>query len=589
MIYRLIGERALPPRTVHVRKWLTVVLSTAVCGFSAVGSTSAKPEDPDTVSADSAAYYRARTTFEQQNPEQGRRYINTADELAGLGLYEQAMKILEAHQGEMKSTAADEPAAESSRALEYRIRAGGEYRNYEDPDIQRNKYELIDPHLLDEQRGYMSGGFTWRPAAPWARVVEPTAEVSNREGSCDLRTSALLLDSLLVLEIEGGGEKQFLNEVYENTLTPRGDTIPRIVESEFVGAGPIDSDLLSGSVTATLRRDFARRNLDTRCPIRAGVKNYRVSRSPYVSYAEYHTMPEVSWNSADFSNSLVVNCEAGVSDYFPIRTDAGTKDTADRVLVRPEISYAGYAQGKSVDIRCSYLYENFLDAGLPSDWGIALVHGTGRISLSEKIEPSLSAEYRYEHSARRKALAWWETTVTDSIYDPVLGTSRPVLGTLQRESNSAYTVRGNYLRVTPRAEYTPVDPLAFTVGVMYEESWHEDYEKTTYLAYPEKDTTLWDDYLAESLRMIEPQADLAFERPGRRLAGRCSFRHAESKRPGRYEYDRRDSWRFGAEADGTVLKRLHLLCMVDYEISYQDGSAEALTNTSVSAVASVTF
>ena len=124
---------------------------------------------------------------------------------------------------------------------------------------------------------------------------------------------------------------------------------------------------------------------------------------------------------------------------------------------------------------------------------------------------------------------------------------------------------------------------------MYEESWHEDYEKTTYLAYPEKDTTLWDDYLAESLRMIEPQADLAFERPGRRLAGRCSFRHAESKRPGRYEYDRRDSWRFGAEADGTVLKRLHLLCMVDYEISYQDGSAEALTNTSVSAVASVTF
>ena len=552
--------------------------------------------ETDTLPADSLIYAQTKQQIIRSDSAGAAQFIAAADELAALGLYKQALQLIHSLAGESApSQSSDKKAASSDssiKALTCRIRAGGDYIDFNDPETQRNKEEVIDPHALDNRRAYVSAALSWQPFAHKDIALLPKLEIANEDASGALGVSFRALNSMLLCDFEGGAKKRFWHEDYDTVVTPRGDKSLQVTEKEFAGNEKEDSDFLFGSIAVNLTNRQRHQQVIASLPVRIDGEKYREDRTPYISFIQYSLVPQVEYTTSDYTKSLLFLCEANYYDYSAIPVAAAKKDTADRVLVRPELSFNAWQKAYSFEARTSYMYEHYRNAQYPQNWSIVQAYTKGRLKLLKKVVPSAAIEYRHENSKRKKTVAWQQIAAVNETKEmhPVYGLiTKYDTVFIQQSGDLSYAVHGDYLKLSPEIEISPHKLFSFRIGMRYEDCWHEDFLKTVHMEYEATDTTVWQDYLAESLRSLEPQIGLELEHTRFAIAATGSYRYTTSKNEGKYDYDRRDSWRLNLDAHGSITKWLSLYALADYEQSWYDSQSEPQQNMSLSGGVSLKF
>ncbi|MBD3418982.1 MAG: hypothetical protein GF398_02570 [Chitinivibrionales bacterium] len=540
-------------------------------------------------SSDSVTYRRAKQELLRLDSAGYATFIAAADELAQLGLYPQAVQLLSAQKVEVGGDSSRAPH-DSVQPLRWRIQTGGEYLDYNDPQTRRDKNEIIDPHLLDDQRGYGSVAATWRPATGPAGLIRPEIELSSRNALGKLSVCALLLDSLLVCDLEGSAEKRFWHDVYDTVITPRGNSSLKIVDSKFVGDRRDALDVVSGGAQVTITNRNRHRRVTLSLPLRIAARHYRSGKPPFTSFAEYGVMPEITLATRDYTQTVLLQCEANYADFATITLENARRDTADRLIIRPEISHAVWRDAYSLDSRFSYLYENYRQADFPQSWGSVSLESKFGHRLLQRMHPSFAVAYRHENSRRVHNPAWREITglvvnsvnpiTNDTIYDTTFADKTQKLD---------YLVHGDYVKLVPSVSLEIVKILSSNLSFAYEESWQTDFRLRRQLAPTGKDTILWQDYLGEALRSYEPEIGLRLKRAAITASLSSAYRFTTSKKQGKYDYDQRSAWRFSADINFQPRKWLSCFAIFDGEFSRYDQQRTTQSNISLSGAIAASF
>jgi hypothetical protein len=545
--------------------------------------------DTGAEASDSLVYSRQKIKLLSADSTRFSHYIAAADELAALGLYSQALTLLNTlSENDTTATAATPQHTASGSAKthpDYRVRIGGEYIDFNDPESRRNEAEIIDPHSLDDRRAFVSAGLSWKPLQEIDCTIEPEIELSNQDASGALAGALWLLDSIVRCDIETGGEKRFWHERYDTVITPRGDKSLRISETQFAGNRAEDADLLFGGARVNITNRYRPRRLLASCPVGVDFKKYRADSPPYISFIEYALSPELEYNSPDYSRSILFHCDSRYRTYASIRLSQEVKDTADRALLVPELTVTLWKKKYSLETRYSYMYEHYFDAEFPRNWGCATSYARAKLKSMNILEPSVSAEYRYEHSRRIKHIEWNEITDIDTSIQshPIYGTRKLYDTTFTTHAPAFdYSVGGHSLCVESRIIIQPSKLLSFLLGIRVEDTWYDDYENRFHITHTGSDTTLWRDYLSESLRSVQPEIGIGLEHTRFNLNCRGGYMYTQSKNPGKYDYDTRKSWRITVDGNVVITHWLSAYSLTSCELSYYDRQGEAQINLSLS-------
>lgn len=529
---------------------------------------------------DSLDYTARRTEIMALDSLKFKKYIEAADQLADLQLYSRALSVINGLVGQETTKRKDKyakdsvQAAESEKYIFYKIRIGGDYLKFNDPQTSNNKAEIIDPHTLDDKRVYST--FTMHIIPPQLAPVSftPEIKVSNQQAGLSLRNVALFFDSLFLFEIEYGVRKQFWQEEYDTVVTTKGDHAISIAERDFSALKELPSDMFTVSVGLEFTNRYRGVSFTYNVPVRVNLKKYRENYSPYVSFIDYQMMPGIEYSSHDFSKTVRFQLECDFKDYNGINLIEGViKDTADKIMIRPDFTFTAYSNTITNELAASYCFENYIDAEYPKNWNQLILSSNHKMKGTASIQGNVNITYLYEHSLRERIIS--DSTVVEIKTNPF--TLQPDTVWNKFQLRKEYTVYGNSITIAPEIVFEPKEWLKTGCCISYKETW-----------YPVSDVAETD-YIVESVRSFIPELWCSIDKNRVNIVSRLAWQHTVSKKSELYDYDNKESYRFSIDGNTVVFKWLSLFAVADFEISKYDNQSKPQNNISLSGGSTIQF
>ncbi len=556
------------------QKRLIIYAAVLVCGtaakFTLIGAQTPY------VNNDSLSWVQTRQALMRQDSAAVYPYVQAADELAQLGLYDRAVEMIReavsAPSDLSREMISDDSSPRASRKpVDVTFRAGADYIDYNDPEIEQHDNELIDPHALDDRNFYGAVSLGARPSRGPISKIDLEVKGSNQYAVLSGRGNALFLDSMLFCMARLEGKKNFWLEEYEKFITPRGDTALRVADTRFVGGSKNRSDKMVGEIILDITNRYDTRSSTWSLPVGVTFEKYRESHSPYISGINYHITPRFEWASDDFSKTVSAQMELGYCDYGEIFVDSVPKDTASRMTMRPMLSFSMWSDFLSTEVRSAYVYERYPQATMPQDWGEVSVAAKASLKRWKEIEPRVAAEYRYEHQGKkRRYVKKYIIDIQENVNE---FTGQIRYDTLWEESSRSlqYTLDGTMLLLSGGLLYYPTETISFRVDVEFEESW-----------FPRSDNEI-KDFVAEPFRALCPEIGMRIERPGGEFGVYVGYEKNSSKMPDISDYQRRDGLLVGIHTHLHPNPAISIYGIGDYGLTIYDKRGKPESNLSLSA------
>jgi len=478
-------------------------------------------------SADSLAYDSLRTrvaAIDSTHPA-----LQTADALAGAGLYDDASAILSEH---APADPAESTHGErgSPRTTQWRISSGVDFYHLEDHDtVGMNAEELRNYQRLTETplSVWLRAKSTILPQAAFLGELSPEVYVSERKSRLSAVARSSLLSGLLHLEPSVKAEKWYRDSVQDASFAPFARQ-----SSDMGGAAMM--------LTATNADKTPGTSFIWTAPVSVDWEHYRSNRWGYESFVEYGVSPSLEIRPEGKSVGTRISARGWYEDFYG-------SDTDDLDVAR----FSGLLEGMGRNEK----YNAVVSAGWMGDWYTGACGDT---------TATLEVVSRFESSGR------FEYTQS-----PTLKGQLRLRGIREREKYDStgrlgFFRRGSELTIEPGLEFTIDDHAAITPSLLWDRRWND---------------MNGDRYLWEAYRAWEPGLRLGWSSEIVDASVRGSFRD-EKADDVNLSGDSR-SLRAGADAIVNMGHRVSVNLFADYQFRVYEKDARMTENISLSASATV--
>ncbi len=512
--------------------------------------------------SDSLAYFQLKDKLLQADSAAYAAYVAAADELAQMGMYEDARALLHdlasQHLPPDSSAQPATPAADSlKRRVQVSVTLGTDYFDMNDVVPSSNEAEEKERNtmLRHQYLAYLRGRMEWSPETSVPMLVAPEAYVGNRKASLGLAAKMGLFGQRLRIDAKLGAEKPFWDDYtsYDSLVAFQEDSC----------------DMASSA----LRIAFAERMGETEwrfeIPVSFQSEQYRENTPAFTSFILYAAAPRLEYAPDDLAKTAVVGCDVQYKDYAPVMiadTAAGrpvtvADDSSDWALVRPHLELSSRWERVGVDAAVAYSYSRYPNGVRPRRFDQMSTDLAFVYRFNPRFKAKLAGQHVYEAGFYQKTVTLLQAA----------GFGFPT------DSLVRLTLNGNLLELAPEMTAAVAGPFEVSAWVKLKKGMYPAIDTLggRRLAAPQ--------FLTESFWAWEPGIEAAVENATANAHLRCSLRNEDVESD---SYDARDDYRalrIGGDTYAGFLKRFSVYAVADCELKLYKELARPTTNISVSA------
>lgn len=404
---------------------------------------------------DSTAYASFRHSMYAESDSLTIRYIQAADELAELGMYTEAIELLNKAQP-LKGPEAQRKVPPETSGLplfpkKWSVSAGSDYFRAEDFGVA----DTLDPRVKDSlariretpltifSRATLEAG----PTGPFHLTLVPSVTISNRDARMRLRSQLAFFDERIFVDFDAEGKKSIAR--WKDSLFV------------FVGRQPDSLDMLRGQGEIAVTNKRKLRALLYDLPLQIQVNHYRQASEGYRSFMEYSLRPMIEF-TRNYQTSFGSQMDYRFKNYYQ---DGSMKEEVDsldfhRLLLRSWVrTRKGGANG---NLGFSYEHEYRPVGSHPKRRHIAAGGFRGRITR-KSLSLGMNSGFTWTHETIGTEVQLQRDSIVRKelsgivYYDTIKGTA--AFREIQRS--------GFDLTLEPSADYSLTERFALGASVRY--------------------------------------------------------------------------------------------------------------------------
>lgn len=377
----------------------TLVILLLICTITA-GVTAALADSQ----GDSTEFVRTREALRARDSSAYREYIDAAEELARMGLYTDALDMLNSlvqknPRSHQQNPVGRKTGAESNRSLPWSFSVGSSFLDYNDIRTSNDPKDNVDTDTLQNRSSlYMRGSFEYSLPSFAHSLLIPRFYASNYTLSSGIDLQQKYAQGRWDISAGISAEKR---------LFGARTNLSSISPDKFRGADADSSDNISIKIRSSRTGPHSDEPFRYEFPVTIERICYRTNRPGYISHTSYTFTPRSEYHSSDYTRVLRASVRNSYIDYDALTRDPA-KDTADVLHICPELETRAQLDATSFGLLLFtplYFYDE--KAWSPHRW--RETHTELTIRHDPRQRPwggSFDLRFLFEQEKRSDSLVW---------------------------------------------------------------------------------------------------------------------------------------------------------------------------------------